>query len=276
MSNSFDFDGKTALVTGASSGIGRAFAYALAERGARLLLVARSHDKLRNLAAELRRDYACDADFLTVDLSSTGAVHTIDRHLKATGTIVDALINNAGFAAYGRFESVPLTRQRDEVLVNCIAAIELTHLLLPGMQARSSGAVINVASTAAFQPDPYMAVYGATKAFLLSFSEAVWAENRHRGIRVVALCPGATQTAFFDVVGAKEAAVGAPMPVASVVQDALWALDRNRSYRVVGARNRLLANLQRLLSRQMSARLVEKILRPRGVQDLPATDDVKT
>ncbi|WP_175965642.1 SDR family NAD(P)-dependent oxidoreductase [Burkholderia sp. BCC0322] len=272
MSKSFDFGGKTALVTGASSGIGRAFAYALAERGARLLLVARSHDKLRDLAAELRRDHACDANFLTVDLSAADAVNTIDRHLKATGMFVDVLINNAGFAAYGRFETIPLTRQRDEVLVNCIAAVELTHLLLPGMQARSDGAVINVASTAAFQPDPYMAVYGATKAFLLSFSEAVWAENRHRGIRVVALCPGATQTAFFDVVGAKEAAVGVPMPVANVVQDALRALDRNLSYRVVGARNRLLANLQRLLSRQMSARLVEKILRPREVQGLAETD----
>lgn len=266
MKNRFDFRGKTALVTGASSGIGRAFAYALARRGAKLLLIARSHDKLRELAVELRRDYTCDADFLTVDLSATGAVHTIGHHLKATGTVVDILINNAGFAAYGRFETIPWTRQRDEVLVNCMAAIELTHLLLPGMQARSDGVVINVASTAAFQPDPYMAVYGATKAFLLSFSEAVWAENRHRGIRVVALCPGATQTAFFDVVGAKEAAVGTPMPVASVVQDALWALDRNRSYRIVGTQNRLLANLQRRLSREMSARLVEKILRPTDIQ----------
>ena len=266
MRNRFDFHGKTALLTGASSGIGRGFAYALARRGAKLLLVARSHDKLRDLTAELRRDYACDADFLAVDLRATDAVHTIGHHLKATGTLVDVLVNNAGFAAYGRFETIAWTRQRDEVLVNCMAAIELTHLLLPGMQARSDGAVINVASTAAFQPDPYMAVYGATKAFLLSFSEAVWAENRHRGIRVVALCPGATQTAFFDVVGAKEAAVGTPMPVASVVQDALWALDRNRSYRIVGTQNRLLANLQRLLSREMSARLVEKILRPRDVQ----------
>ncbi|AYQ44355.1 MULTISPECIES: SDR family oxidoreductase [Burkholderia] len=267
MSNRFDFRGKTALVTGASSGIGRAFAYALARRGAKLLLVARSHDKLHDLAAELQRDHACDAGFLTVDLSAAGAVQTIDHHLKASGTVVDVLVNNAGFAAYGRFETIPWTRQRDEVLVNCMAAIELTHLLLPGMQARSDGAVINVASTAAFQPDPYMAVYGATKAFLLSFSEAVWAENRHRGIRVVALCPGATQTAFFDVVGAKEAAVGSPMPVANVVQDALWALDRNRSYRIVGTQNRLLANLQRLLSREMSARLVEKILRPRDARD---------
>lgn len=272
MKDSFDFRGKTALITGASSGIGREFAYALAKRGAKLLLVARARDKLHDLTAELRRDYACDADFLTVDLSATDAVPTVAHLLKATGTVVDVLINNAGFAAYGRFETIPWVRQRDEVLVNCMAAIELTHLLLPGMQARSDGAVINVASTAAFQPDPYMAIYGATKAFLLSFSEAVWAENRHRGIRVLALCPGATQTGFFDVVGAKEAAIGTPMPVARVVQDALWALDRNRSYRIVGTQNRLLANLQRLLSREMSARLVEKILRPRGARELQAGD----
>ncbi|MGM3275211.1 SDR family NAD(P)-dependent oxidoreductase [Ralstonia sp. 24A2] len=272
MKDCFDFRGKTALITGASSGIGREFAYALAKRGAKLLLVARSRDKLHDLTVELRRDYACDADFLTVDLSATDAVPTVAHLLKATGTVVDVLINNAGFAAYGRFETIPWARQRDEVLVNCMAAIELTHLLLPGMQARSDGAVVNVASTAAFQPDPYMAIYGATKAFLLSFSEAVWAENRHRGIRVLALCPGATQTGFFDVVGAKEAAVGTPMPVARVVQDALWALDRNRSYRIVGTQNRLLANLQRLLSREMSARLVEKILRPRGARELQAGD----
>ncbi len=272
MKNRFDFRGKTALITGASSGIGREFAYALARRGAKLLLVARSGDKLHDLTAELRRDYACDADFLAVDLSTTDAVPTVGHLLKATGTVVDVLINNAGFAAYGRFETIPWTLQRDEMLVNCMAAIELTHLLLPGMQARSDGAVINVASTAAFQPDPYMAIYGATKACLLSFSEAVWAENRHRGIRVLALCPGATQTGFFDVVGAKEAAVGTPMPVASVVQDALWALDRSRNYRIVGTQNRLLANLQRLLSREMSARLVEKILRPRGIRDLVTGD----
>lgn len=272
MKHSFDFRGKTALITGASSGIGLEFAHALAKRGAKLLLVARSRDKLHDLTAKLREDYACDADFLTVDLSATDAVPTVAHLLKATGTVVDVLINNAGFAAYGRFETIPWTRQRDEVLVNCMAAVELTHLLLPGMQARSGGVVINVASTAAFQPDPYMAIYGATKAFLLSFSEAVWAENRHRGIRVLALCPGATQTGFFDVVGATEAAVGTPMPVARVVQDALWALDRNRSYRIVGMQNRLLANLQRLLSREMSARLVEKILRPKSAQERVAGD----
>ncbi|WP_426396705.1 SDR family NAD(P)-dependent oxidoreductase [Ralstonia sp. R-29] len=272
MKHSFDFRGKTALITGASSGIGLEFAHALAKRGAKLLLVARSRDKLRDLTAKLRHDYACDADFLTVDLSAPDAVPTLADHLKATGTVVDVLINNAGFAAYGRFETVPWTCQRDEVLVNCMAAVELTQLLLPGMQARSGGAIINVASTAAFQPLPYMAIYGATKAFLLSFSEAVWAENRHRGIRVLALCPGATQTGFFDVVGAEEAAVGTPMPVARVVQDALWALDRNRSYRIVGTQNRLLANLQRLLTREMSARLVEKILRPRNA-GMPVAGD---
>ena len=226
-------------------------------------MVARSHDTLHDLAEELRRDYACDADFLTADLSTSGAADAIAAHLKATGKAVDVLVNNAGFATYGRFETIPLSRQRDEVQVNCMAAVALTHLVLPDMLAKSDGVVINVASTAALQPDPYMAVYGATKSFLLSFSEALWAENRRRGIRVVALCPGATQTGFFDVVGAKEAAVGTPMPVARVIADAFWALDRHRSHRVVGTKNRLLANLPRLLSRQGAARLVEKILRPR-------------
>lgn len=268
MTSPFEFRGKTALVTGASSGIGRAFAYALAKQGARLLLVARSTDALRDLAEELRRDYASDADYLSVDLSTSGAAQQVADHLKATGTVVDILVNNAGFAAYGRFETIPLARQRDEVLVNCMAVVALTHLVLPGMQAKNEGVVINVASTAALQPDPYMAVYGATKAFLLSFSEALWAENRQRGVRVVALCPGATQTGFFDVVGAKEAAVGTPMPVASVIEEAFRAVDRNRSHRVVGAKNRLLANLPRLLSRQGAARLVERILRPRQGEPL--------
>jgi uncharacterized protein len=263
MTSRYDFRGKTALITGASSGIGRAFAFAFAREGAKLLLVARSHDALRDLTEELRRDYACDAEFLTADLSTSGAVDAIAGRLNESGKTVDVLVNNAGFAAYGCFETIPLSRQRDEVLVNCMAAVALTHLVLPGMLIKSDGVVINVASTAALQPDPYMAVYGATKAFLLSFSEALWAENRHRGVRVVALCPGATQTGFFDVVGAQEAAVGTPMPVSAVIKEAFWALDRNRSHRVVGVKNRLLANLPRLLSRQGAARLVAKILRPR-------------
>jgi uncharacterized protein len=270
MTSRYDFRGKTALITGASSGIGRAFAFAFAREGAKLLLVARSHDALRDLTEELRRDYACDAEFLTADLSTSCAVDAIAARLNESGKTVDVLVNNAGFAAYGCFETIPLSRQRDEVLVNCMAAVALTHLVLPGMLIKSDGVVINVASTAALQPDPYMAVYGATKAFLLSFSEALWAENRHRGVRVVALCPGATQTGFFDVVGAQEAAVGTPIPVEAVIKEAFWALDRNRSHRVVGVKNRLLANLPRLLSRQGAARLVGKILRPRRDRALAA------
>jgi short-subunit dehydrogenase len=263
MTTPFDYRGKTALVTGASSGIGRAFAFALAKRGARVLLVARSHDKLHDLAKALKRDHGCDADYLATDLGAPGAIDAISGYLHATGKRIDVLVNNAGFATYGRFEDVSLPRQRDEILVNCLAPVALTHLALPGMLEKSDGVVINVASTAAFQPDPYMAVYGATKAFVLSFSEAVWAENRDKGVRVVALCPGATQTGFFDVVGAQEAAVGTPMPVERVVQDAFWAVDRNRGHRVVGMKNRLLAGLPRLLTRHGAARLVERILRPR-------------
>lgn len=263
MTQPFDYRGKVALITGASSGIGRAFAFALAQRGASLVLVARSGDVLQQLADTLQRDYGCRADVLPADLAAIDAASIIDRQLAAADIRVDVLVNCAGFATYGRFETIPLARQRDELMVNCLAPMALTHALLPGMLARGSGAIVNVASTAAFQPDPYMAIYGATKSFLLSFSEALWAESRARGVRVLALCPGATQTAFFDVVDAEEAAVGARMPVERVVDDALWALDRHRSHRVVGTRNRWLANLQRVLSRQTSLALVEKILRPR-------------
>ena len=131
------------------------------------------------------------------------------------------------------------------------------------MLAQGRGAIINVASTAALQPDPYMAIYGASKAFLLSFSEALWAENRQRGVRVLALCPGATDTAFFAVVNAEEAAVGSRMPAEVVVRMALTALDKQRNYIITGGQNWLLGQLSRLVTRRRILLIAEKILRPR-------------
>lgn len=131
------------------------------------------------------------------------------------------------------------------------------------MLKRGNGAVINVASTAGMQPDPYMAIYGATKAFLLAFSEALWAENRQRGVRVLALCPGATETAFFDVVNAKEASVGKIMSADAVVIIALNALDKNRNYIISGYNNWLLGQLQRFVTRRRLLIIAEKILRPK-------------
>lgn len=148
--------------------------------------------------------------------------------------------------------------------MNCVAPVALTHAMLPEMLRKGAGVVINVASTAAIQPDPYMAIYGATKAFLLSFSNALWGEYRAKGIRVLALCPGATDTAFFDVVNAEEASVGKRMPADKVVTLALKAVDTNRNYLITGCSNWLLGQLYRFVTRKRLLLIAEKILRPRS------------
>ena len=260
----FNYTNQTVLITGASSGIGRVFAETLAARGAHLLLLARSGAVLEALAADLARRHGIRAHALVADLGQPGAAEAAYAQACALGMAPDVLINNAGFATHGRFETISLARQRLEVAVNCTALMELAHCALPHMLAQGRGAIINVASTAALQPDPYMAVYGASKAFVLSFSEALWAENRSRGVRVLALCPGATETAFFDVVAAPEAAVGKRMAPQAVVDEALLALDRGRSSHVAGRPNRLLAWLPRLLPRQTVLGIVEGMLKPKA------------
>lgn len=259
-----EYRNKAALVTGASSGIGAVFAQALAARGANVVLVARSEDRLQALARQLAQAHGVRAEVVAADLGEPGTACAVHRRARDLGLAPDILVNNAGFATYGHFESISLERQLQEISLNCKAVVELTHAALPGMLARGHGAVVNVASTAALQPIPHMAVYGATKAFALSFSEALWAENRRRGVRVMAVCPGATDTAFFDVVGAREAAVGKRMAPGVVVEASLRALDRGNSHIVTGRANHLLGMLPRLISREAAARLVESMLKPRA------------
>jgi len=259
-----EYRSKAALVTGASSGIGAVFAQALAARGANVVLVARSEDRLLSLARRLAQEHGVRAEVIAADLGEPGAACSVHRRASDLGLTPDILVNNAGFATYGLFESISLERQLEEMALNCRAVVELTHAALPGMLARREGTIINVASTAALQPIPHMAIYGATKAFALSFSEALWAENRRRGVRVMAVCPGATDTAFFDVVGAREAAVGRRMPPGVVVEASLRALDRGKSHIVTGRANRLLGMLPRLLPRAAAARLVESMLKPQA------------
>jgi short-subunit dehydrogenase len=254
---------RTALVTGASMGIGAAFAQALAERGAHLVLVARSRDKLAALAAALAQRHGVRSQVIVADLSKPSAAQALLGETRARGLAVDILINNAGFGTYGRFEEISAERQHEEVMLNCAGLVGVTHAFLPGMLQRESGAIIHLASLAAFQPVPYMAVYGATKAFVLSFSEALWAENRARGVRVLALCPGATDTAFFDTVGAAEAALGPRMRPELVVSRALRALERGRSHLIPGANNYLFAQGARVLPRATLTKVSERIMRPR-------------
>src|SRR6516225_9551037 len=237
------YAGKTALITGASSGIGAAFARALAAQGTHLILVARSEAKLRDLATDL-------------------AAQQVFAATQQRGLTVDLLINNAGFATYGAFDRLDAEREQQEVLLNVAAVVDLTHRFLPAMLARGSGAIINVASTSAFQPTPYMAVYGASKAFVLSFSEALWAEYRSKGIRVLALCPGRTRTDFFKVVGTEEAGLVARETPEKVVRVALRGLERGRPSVISGSQNWLMANAVRFAPRALVARMGERLIRP--------------
>jgi short-subunit dehydrogenase len=261
-----DFKNRTALVTGASMGIGATFARALAKRGANVILVARSTDKLDALATELAQTHRVRAEVITADLAKPGAAALVRDETVARGLTVDLLVNNAGFATYGLFDEVSAQRQHDEIMLNCAALVDMTHAFLPGMVGRGSGGIINVASTAAFQPVPYMAIYGATKAFVLSFSEALWAENRSRGVRVLALCPGATETPFFDVVAAPEASVGSREKPETVVARGLEALEAGRSYVISGGRNYIMAHAGRLMPRAVVTATTERIMRPRATR----------
>jgi short-subunit dehydrogenase len=250
----------TALITGASSGIGEAFARALAARGDDVVLVARSAGRLDALAADLSAKHGVRAHVLPADLADPAAVDALVAELAARELTIATLVNNAGFGTHGQFASLDAARERDEVIVNALAPVQLTRALLPAMIARKSGAIVNVASTAAFQPVPYMAVYGATKAFLLSYSEALAEEVRAHGVRVVALCPGQTDTEFFA--GIDEARVGRARTTRQVVDTALQALERGKVVAVDGFANYALANSVRFVPRRLVARVAARMQRP--------------
>ncbi len=257
------YRGKTVVITGGSTGIGAAFAKRFAKEGAQLLLVARTASTLEAVAQTLRQEHGVAVRTLAVDLSTPGAARRVFEAVREAGWTADVLINNAGFATYGALETQPLAQLREEIDLNVATLVELTHTFLPELLAQRGG-VIHVASTAAFQPVPYMAVYGATKAFVLSFSEALWAETRGRGLKVLALCPGATETPFFDRVGAQEASVGKRVSPDEVVALALRAFQSNRSHVISGLGNYWSAQAIRLAPRATTARLVGNLMRPRN------------
>jgi uncharacterized protein len=250
-----DFNGKTVVITGGSTGIGAAFAARLAARGARLVLVSRSSERLEKQATLLRGK---GAEVLTLaeDLSKPGVAPRVHAAVHAQGWQCDLLINNAGFGAHGRFEELSIDLQREEIDLNVGALVELTYAFLPDLLARKG------ASTASFQPLPYMAVYGATKAFVLSFSEALWGEFRARGVRVLALCPGATDTRFFERAG-EAAAVGKMASPDEVVDVGLRAYSAGRSYAIVGAANYFTAHASRFVTRQTVVKISSAVLDPR-------------
>lgn len=259
----FVYQGKTALVTGASSGIGAAFARELAGRGMNLVLTARSEAALHTLANELIERHGIAVHVIPADLSKEAAIAELATTIRESGLTVDLLINNAGFLTHGHFESIDPMRERDEVMVNVAAVVALTHAFLPGMLDRREGGVINVASISAFQPVPYMAVYAASKAFVLSFSIGLWEECRDRNVCVLALCPGVTETNLFTAAEAPEAELGRARSPQQVVATALAALDKRRSLVIDGLKNTLFSHGPRLIPRWFAAKCAGVAVRPR-------------
>ena len=240
------------LVTGASAGLGAEFARQCSKRGDEVVLVARRQERLEALAREVG-----GAHVVPADLTAPGAAERLIDTLRSTGLVVSTLINNAGFGLAGTFAELPLTRQRAMLDLNVGALTELAHLVLPAMLERREGAILNVASTGAFQAGPGIAVYFATKAYVLSFTEALHQELKGSGVRVSALCPGPTATEFGDVAGVTSdrfAKFAADAP--SVVAAGLDGLDRNRAIVIPGFTNKLSAQSNRLIPRAAMRRIV--------------------
>ncbi|MEO1634020.1 MAG: SDR family oxidoreductase [Cyanobacteria bacterium J06631_9] len=258
---------KTALITGASSGIGAEFARQLAAKRQDLVLVARSQDKLNQLAEQLQQQHGIQAHVISQDLTEPIAAASIARQVEELGIVIDLLINNAGFGDYGSFSESALDRQTSMIQLNISALVELTHVFLPAMLERGQGGIINVSSIAGFQPMPYWSVYAASKAFVLSFSEALWAEVKEKGVKILALCPGPTESNFFK---AAEVPSNSEMSgnlnqldsVENVVTSALAALESGQSNTVTGGlMTQMIANLPRVLPRDVLVDLVEKQFR---------------
>jgi uncharacterized protein len=259
--------GMATLVTGASAGLGEGFARALAAQGHDLVLTARRAERLEALAGDLRRLFpGLRVDVFAADLAARDGPAGLLERVAAAGLTVGTLVNNAGFGTRGAVAEIDGERQLAAVDVNCRAVVALAHGVLPGMIARGEGAILNVASTAAFVPGPWMAVYYATKAFVLSFSEALHEEVRAQGVRVSALCPGPTRTEFADVAGLGDSALfrHATGDAGQVVRDGLAALERNRAVKVSGAMNAAMAQSARFAPRVLLRRAAGRLQRSRG------------
>lgn len=255
-----DRRGSTALITGASSGIGAQFARRLAAEGSDVVLVARRGTALEDLASWVRRQYGVSAEVLTADLASLEGVSGLLERIGDQQ--VDVLVNAAGFGTHGAFTEQDETRMLREISLDVEALVVLTRALLPAMLERRNGAVVNVASTAAFQPLSYMAVYGACKAFVLSFTEALWGETEGTGVRVLTLAPGPTETEFFDIAG-EEASIASRMSVESVVDAAMVAIQHPGPPTVVpGRHNRATALATRFLPRAHVVRVGRRMMEP--------------
>jgi hypothetical protein len=250
-----------AVITGASTGIGREFALLCARDGYDVALIARSHPELENLASEIRQSTGRTVWVIAKDLSLASAPAEIFQQMSGLGVPIDVLINNAGFGLLGRFWQLDESQQVGMIQVNVTALTHLTRLFLPGMIERRRGRILNVASTAAFQPGPLMSVYYATKAYVVSFSEAIHNECRDSGVTVTCLCPGPTRTEFQQRAGASSAklfASGRVMDAATVARIGIDALKAGKPLAIAGRLNAVMAFLTRFAPIQLTASMARR------------------
>ena len=260
---------KTVLITGASRGIGEAFAQVYAEKQYNLILVARNENDLQALREDLSREYGIDVFILVHDLTKEAEVQQIYEEVQQQNLTVDVLINNAGYGDYGEFVSGDWQKLQGMILLNVLALTQLSHLFLPGMIARGQGQVLNVSSTAAFQPGPRMAVYFATKAYVLSLSEALSAETEGTGVSVTVLCPGPTQSNFGQNANMDRMALGGDvtsdkLPSAlDVAKYGYEAMNKGEVIAVHGVLNKVLTFMPRLAPRSAVRKGVKQFLSPK-------------
>jgi short-subunit dehydrogenase len=257
--------GQTALVTGASGGIGLDLAECFAKDGYDLILTARSADALDKAAKALSAKYKITATPVAADLGKIGAGEALAKEIADRGLSVDVLVNNAGYGKAGAFDDGDEAGQLGMVDLNVRALTELTHIYWPAMLKNKRGGILNVASTAAFQPGPLMAVYYATKAYVLSLSEALWKEAEGTGVHVSCLCPGPTESGFRERAGTGKtrlSRVGTPMGSKPVAQMGCRAFKKNRRVIVTGARNAMLAGLAPFLPRRTVLSMVHNLQSP--------------
>lgn len=240
----------TILITGASTGIGASFAEEYAKRKHNLVLVARSEDKLQTLAKRLSETHGITAQVLAQDLSTPDSAEKVARFCNEKNLGIDLLVNNAGFGMLGEFLSHEVSRLEEMMTLNVLTLVKLSRLFAAKFAERRSGGIINVASTAAFQPVPNMAVYAATKAFVLSFSEAIAFELKEKGVRVMALCPGGTDTPFFDNAQYERSKLMIPLEKPEdVVKTCIEGYERGETVVVSGVMNKLMVSSSRFVPR---------------------------
>ena len=255
---------KTALITGASTGIGLEIARVMAREGHNLILVARSEDKLRELQTEIENTYKVQVNYLVKDLSEPNASLEVFNAIEQRQTQIDFLINNAGFGDFGDFSGADWNKLNSMIQLNISTLTHLTKLFLPQMMARKNGRVLNVASVAAFQPGPYMAVYFATKAYVLSFSEALSGELYGSGVTVTALCPGPTESKFMEVSNMNDSKFikGKKLPSSlSVAEYGYKEMMKGNAVAIHGTVNYLLANLNRFVPRNWVVGIARNLMK---------------